>query len=185
MDGTLMGNKHVVAISVNCVDGGSSSQIAQNLVPVGIFEIQKESNELLRKTLPKEFLELIQSIKQLGVTRTKYITVKIRLGGDFQNAVLEMNLADPNDRVVMGRYVRTGAFNEADIEEDESAKESLSSSLNLNGSNESSSDTTEDEEINSNQEKKEFDSVPTFMSRNIFQVKPRENRWKSFKRRHN
>ncbi|CAF1378577.1 unnamed protein product [Rotaria sordida] len=98
---------------------------------------------------------------------------------------LEMNLADPNDRVVMGRYVRTGAFNEADIEEDESAKESLSSSLNLNESNESSSDTTEDEEINSNQEKKEFDSVPTFMSRNIFQVKPRENRWKSFKRRHN
>ena len=37
MDGTLMGNKHVVAISVNCVDGGPSCQAAKNLVPVGIF----------------------------------------------------------------------------------------------------------------------------------------------------
>lgn len=63
MDGTLMGNKHVVAISVNCVDGGPSCQTAKRLVPVGIFEIQKESNELLRKTLPKDFLDSIQSVK--------------------------------------------------------------------------------------------------------------------------
>ncbi|CAF3400841.1 unnamed protein product [Rotaria socialis] len=35
MDGTLMGNKHVVAISVNCVDGGPSCHTAKKLVPVG------------------------------------------------------------------------------------------------------------------------------------------------------
>lgn len=93
MDGTLMGNKHVVAISVNCVDGGPSCQTARKLVPVGIFEIQKESNELLRKTLPKDFLDSIQSVKYLNVTRKKTVAVKIRLGGDFQNSVYVFGLA--------------------------------------------------------------------------------------------
>ncbi|CAF3358763.1 unnamed protein product [Rotaria socialis] len=93
MDGTLMGNKHVVAISVNCVDGGASCHTAKKLVPVGIFEIQKESNELLRKTLPKYFLDSIQSVKYLNVTRKKTVAVKIRLGGDFQNAVYVFGLA--------------------------------------------------------------------------------------------
>ncbi|CAF3115316.1 unnamed protein product [Rotaria sp. Silwood2] len=93
MDGTLMGNKHVVAISVNCVDGGPSCQTARKLVPVGIFEIQKESNELLRKTLPKDFLDSIQSVKQLQINQKKSVTVKIRLGGDYQNAVYVFGLA--------------------------------------------------------------------------------------------
>ncbi|CAF2092780.1 unnamed protein product [Rotaria magnacalcarata] len=93
MDGTLMGNKHVVAVSVNCVDGGLPCQTAKKLVPVGIFEIQKESNELLRKTLPKDFLDSIQSVKYLNVTRKKTVAVKIRLGGDFQNAVYVFGLA--------------------------------------------------------------------------------------------
>lgn len=93
MDGTLMGNKHVVAISVNCVDGGPLCQTARKLVPVGIFEIQKESNELLRKTLPKDFLDSIQSVKHLNVTRKKSVAVKIRLGGDFQNSVYVFGLA--------------------------------------------------------------------------------------------
>ncbi|CAF3406747.1 unnamed protein product [Rotaria sp. Silwood2] len=93
MDGTLMGNKHVVALSVNCVDGGPSCQTARRLVPVGIFEIQKESNELLRKTLPKDFLDSIQSVKQLQINQKKSVTVKIRLGGDYQNAVYVFGLA--------------------------------------------------------------------------------------------
>ena len=71
MDGTLMGNKHVVAISVNCVEGGPSCQSAKNLAPVGIFAIQKESNELLRKALPVEFLSSIQSTKQLRISKRK------------------------------------------------------------------------------------------------------------------
>ncbi|CAF3694931.1 unnamed protein product [Rotaria sp. Silwood1] len=96
-----------------------------------------------------------------------------------------MNFADPSDRVVMGRYARIGAFSEEDSEEDGPADKSLSSSINLNESNESSSDTTEYEEINSDQEKEEFDPVPNFMSGNIFQVKPEVNRWKSFKTRLN
>ena len=93
MDGTLMGNKHVVAISVNCVDGGPSCQTAKKLVPVGIFEIQKESNELLRQTLPKCFLDSIQSTKQLQINKKKSVTIKIRLGGDYQNAVYVFGLA--------------------------------------------------------------------------------------------
>ena len=93
MDGTLMGNKHVVAISVNCVDGGPSCQTARKLVPVGIFEIQKESNELLRKTLPENFLNSIRSVKQLKINERKSVTVKVRLGGDYQNAVHVFGLA--------------------------------------------------------------------------------------------
>ncbi|CAF3290988.1 unnamed protein product [Rotaria sp. Silwood2] len=93
MDGTLLGNKHVVAISVNCVDGGPSCQTAKKLVPVGIFEIQKESNEHLRKTLPKDFLDSIQSVKYLKLTRKKNVAVKIKLGGDFQNAIYVFGLA--------------------------------------------------------------------------------------------
>ena len=93
MDGTVMGNKHVVAISVNCVDGGPCCQTAKNLVPVGIFEIQKESNALLRKTLPTDFLDSIQSVKYLEVTRKKSIVVKVKLGGDFQNAIYVYGLA--------------------------------------------------------------------------------------------
>jgi hypothetical protein len=93
MNGTLMDNKHVVAISVNCVDAGFSCQTAKRLVPVGIFEIQKESNELLRKTLPKDFLDSIQLVKQLQINQKKSVTVKIRLGGDYQNAVYVFGLA--------------------------------------------------------------------------------------------
>ncbi|CAF4907492.1 unnamed protein product, partial [Rotaria sp. Silwood1] len=59
---------------------------------------------------------------------------------------LEMNFADPSDRVVMGRYARTEALSEPDSEEDDHVDESLSSSLKLNESSESSSDITEDED---------------------------------------
>ncbi|CAF3921285.1 unnamed protein product, partial [Rotaria sp. Silwood1] len=60
---------------------------------------------------------------------------------------LEMNFADPSDRVVMGRYARTEALSEPDSEEDDHVDESLSSSLKLNESSESSSDITEDEDV--------------------------------------
>ena len=93
MDGTLMGNKHVVAVSVNCIDGGSPCQTAKRLVLVGIFEIHKESNESLRKALPKDFLNSIRSVKCLNVTRKKSVAVKVRLGGDYQNAVYVFGLA--------------------------------------------------------------------------------------------
>ena len=93
MDGTLMGNKPVVAIPVNCVDEGPSCQTAKKLVPVGIFEIQKESNELLRQTLPKSFLDSIQSTKQLQINKKKSATIKIRLGDVYQNAVYVFGLA--------------------------------------------------------------------------------------------
>ncbi|CAF1684123.1 unnamed protein product, partial [Adineta ricciae] len=37
MDGTLIGNKHIVAISINCLEGGNQCQSAKNLVPLGLF----------------------------------------------------------------------------------------------------------------------------------------------------
>ncbi|CAF1366491.1 unnamed protein product [Rotaria sordida] len=164
MDGTLIGNKHVVAISVNCIDGGPSCQTAKHLVPVGIFEIQKESNELLRKTLPKDFLESIQSVKQLQVTRKKCVTVKIRLGGDFQNSVYVFGLAgvqNPNDRVAMARYARKGALSEVASEEDDHLDTSLNSPLDLDESDEWSSDSSEDEAGNSDEKVDEDrDQVP-------------------------
>ncbi|CAF1374047.1 unnamed protein product [Didymodactylos carnosus] len=92
MDGTLIGNKHIVAISINCVEGGRECQRAKNLIPVGLFEVQKENTELLRKTLPQEFIGDIRSVKQIHY-KHKDFDVKLKLGGDLMNAVYVFGLA--------------------------------------------------------------------------------------------
>ncbi|CAF1539235.1 unnamed protein product [Adineta ricciae] len=92
MDGTLIGNKHIVAISVNCIEGGHSCQTARNLVPLGLFEVQKENTEMLRTSLPAEFLNDIRSVKFIAIGK-KNIRIRIRLGGDLMNAVYVFGLA--------------------------------------------------------------------------------------------
>ncbi|CAF0854002.1 unnamed protein product [Adineta steineri] len=92
MDGTLIGNKHIVAISVNCIEGGHSCQTAKNLVPLGLFEVQKENTELLRTSLPAEFINDIKSVKYIAIG-AKNIRIRIRLGGDLMNAVYVFGLA--------------------------------------------------------------------------------------------
>lgn len=92
MDGTLIGNKHIVAISINCLEGGRQCQSANNLVPLGLFEVQKENTELLRKTLPVEFITDIKSVKQISIG-AKSIDIRVRLGGDLMNAVYVFGLA--------------------------------------------------------------------------------------------
>ncbi|CAF4416023.1 unnamed protein product [Rotaria sp. Silwood2] len=92
MDGTLIGNKHIVAISINCIEGGHPCQMATNLIPVGLFEVQKENTELLRKTLPIEFINDIKSVKRISIG-AKDIDILIRLGGDLMNAVYVFGLS--------------------------------------------------------------------------------------------
>ena len=92
MDGTLIGNKHIVAISINCIEGGRECQMAKNLVPLGLFEIQKENTELLHKTLPIEIIKDIKSVKHISIG-AKDIAIHIRLGGDLMNAVYVFGLA--------------------------------------------------------------------------------------------
>ncbi|CAF4001756.1 unnamed protein product, partial [Rotaria magnacalcarata] len=92
MDGTLIGNKHIVAISINCIEGGRQCQTATNLVPLGLFEVQKENTELLRKTLPVEFINDIKSVKHISIGG-KDIDIRVRLGGDLMNAVYVFGLA--------------------------------------------------------------------------------------------
>ncbi|CAF3851054.1 unnamed protein product [Rotaria sp. Silwood1] len=92
MDGTLIGNKHIVAISINCIEGGYPCQSSKNLVPLGLFEVQKENTELLRKSLPAEFIADIKSVKQISLG-TKIVDIRIRLGGDLMNAVYVFGLA--------------------------------------------------------------------------------------------
>ncbi|CAF1080614.1 unnamed protein product [Didymodactylos carnosus] len=92
MDGTLIGNKHIVAISVNCVEGGRDCQSPKNLVPVGLFEFPKESCELYRKILPKSFLDSLSNVKYVRLNK-KDIPIKLKLGGDFMNAVYVFGLA--------------------------------------------------------------------------------------------
>jgi len=92
MDGTLIGNKHIVAISINCIEGGHQCQTAKNLVPLGLFEVQKENTELLRKSLPVEFITDIKSVKNISIG-AKNINIRIRLGGDLMNAVYVYGLA--------------------------------------------------------------------------------------------
>ncbi|CAF1376509.1 unnamed protein product, partial [Rotaria sordida] len=86
MDGTLIGNKHIVAISINCIEGGYPCQSSKNLVPLGLFEVQKENTELLRTTLPTEFIADIKSVKKISLG-SKIVDIPIRLGGDLMNAV--------------------------------------------------------------------------------------------------
>ncbi|CAF1471071.1 unnamed protein product, partial [Adineta ricciae] len=92
MDGTLIGNKHIVAISINCLEGGNQCQSAKNLVPLGLFEVQKENTELLRQSLPAEFITDIKSVKYISIG-AKNIAIRIRLGGDLMNAVYVFGLA--------------------------------------------------------------------------------------------
>ena len=92
MDGTLIGNKHIVAISVNCIEGGQECQMAKNLVPLGLFEVRKENTELLRETLPSEFIKDIKSVKKIFIG-SRVIDIRIRLGGDLMNAVHVFGLA--------------------------------------------------------------------------------------------
>ena len=92
MDGTLIGNKHIVAISINCIEGGYVCQSSKNLVPLGLFEVQKENTELLRKALPAEFIADIKSVKQVSFG-SKLVDIRIRLGGDLMNAVYVFGLA--------------------------------------------------------------------------------------------
>ena len=92
MDGTLIGNKHIVAISINCIEGGQPCQSSKNLVPLGLFEVQKENTELLRKTLPIEFIKDIKSVRQISIG-AKLVDIRVRLGGDLMNAVYVFGLA--------------------------------------------------------------------------------------------
>ncbi|CAF3828298.1 unnamed protein product [Rotaria magnacalcarata] len=67
MDGTLIGNKHIVATSINSIEGDEPCQTSKNLVPLGVFEVQKENTKLLRKILPVEFINDIKSVKHISV----------------------------------------------------------------------------------------------------------------------
>ncbi|CAF3251491.1 unnamed protein product [Rotaria sp. Silwood2] len=97
---------------------------------------------------------------------------------------LEMNFSDPKDREVMSRYARTGVMNEADSEEDDDIDTKSLSSVNQDESLDCSSNSTDSEEEKSNEnDEEETDAPPDFMSQYTFQVKKRENRWKSFKRK--
>lgn len=92
MDGTLIGNKHIVAISINCIEGGPHCQSAKNLVPLGLFEVQKENTEILRKSFPADFIPNIKALKYVSIGE-KNIKIHLRLGGDLMNAVYVFGLA--------------------------------------------------------------------------------------------
>lgn len=92
MDGTLIGNKHIVAISINCIEGGQQCQAAKNLVPLGLFEVQKENTEILRSSLSPEFINDIKSVKRISIKK-KEIDLRLQLGGDLMNAVYVFGLS--------------------------------------------------------------------------------------------
>ncbi|CAF1658774.1 unnamed protein product, partial [Rotaria magnacalcarata] len=73
MDGTLIGNKHIVAISINCIEAGDQCQTSKNLVPL-------------------EFINDIKSVKHISI-RGNDIDIRVRLGGDLMNAVYVFGLA--------------------------------------------------------------------------------------------
>ncbi|CAF1180245.1 unnamed protein product, partial [Didymodactylos carnosus] len=56
-----------------------------------IIEHTKRNTELLRKTLPQEFIDDIRSVKQIHY-KHKDFDVKLKLGGDLMNAVYVFGL---------------------------------------------------------------------------------------------
>ena len=86
MNETLKGNKHVVATSINCIEGSHQCQTPKSLVPLALFEVQTQNTELLRESLPVEFISDIKSVKCISIG-AKNIDIHIRLGGDLMNAV--------------------------------------------------------------------------------------------------
>ena len=92
MDSTLIGNKHIVVISINCIEGSVQCQGSKNLVPLRLFAVQKANTELLRQTLPVAFINDIKPVKYISIG-AKNINIHIKLGGDLMNAVYVFGLA--------------------------------------------------------------------------------------------
>ena len=83
---------NIVVISINCIEGGQACQSSKNLLPLDLFEVQKENTELLRKTLPVEFIQDIKSVKQISIG-AKIVDIRIRLSGDLMNVAHVFGLA--------------------------------------------------------------------------------------------
>ena len=92
MDGTLIGNKHIVAISIDYIEGGYACRSSKKRVPLVLFEVQKKNTELLRQTPPTEFIADIKSVKQISLGG-KVVDIRIRLGEDLMNAAYVFGLA--------------------------------------------------------------------------------------------
>ncbi len=98
---------------------------------------------------------------------------------------LEMNFANPEDRLAMNTYSLKGIWTDTDGEEDGDLMDDMSnSSLSSKQSDESSTDESEcREKIDDELDDKDEDQVPFYVTQNSFTVNPAVNRWKSFKKR--
>ncbi|CAF4721993.1 unnamed protein product, partial [Rotaria magnacalcarata] len=76
-----------------------------------------------------------------------------------------MNFTDPNERVEMARYALNGTFDEVDSEEDENVTDTvLNHSVELNKSNEFSTDDSDAEESVIETDDENLDQAPAYIS---------------------
>ncbi|CAM4874374.1 unnamed protein product [Rotaria socialis] len=104
---------------------------------------------------------------------------------------LEMNFADPKDRVALNNYSLNGIWTDTDTEEDDnSVDEIFSCSSSSNQSDFSSVDDNQSDQDNDHEssqesddelDEEESDQAPYYITQNNYSVKRKENRWKSFK----
>ncbi|CAF1621318.1 unnamed protein product, partial [Didymodactylos carnosus] len=73
-------------------EGGLETQTAKLLVPLGVFQVTHESNEILRNVIPADFCEQIKQLKFVHY-KGKDIPITKPLGGDMMNFVYVMGLA--------------------------------------------------------------------------------------------
>ncbi|CAF1329648.1 unnamed protein product [Didymodactylos carnosus] len=95
MDGILVGNKHIIAMWVNSVDGGVETQTAKLLVPLGVFQVTHESNEIIKNVIPAHFREQIKALKFVHYNGRDILVTKF-VEGDMMNFVYIMGLAGFN-----------------------------------------------------------------------------------------
>ncbi|CAF3766597.1 unnamed protein product [Rotaria socialis] len=96
---------------------------------------------------------------------------------------LEINFTDPNERVEMARYALNGTFDEVDSDEDENVTDSvLNHSIELNKSNECSTDDSDIDESVIETDDENLDQAPAYATQSYSRMNRCENRWKSFKR---
>jgi hypothetical protein len=97
---------------------------------------------------------------------------------------LEMNFANPEDRLAMNRYSLKGTWTDSDSEEDVNLMDDfISYPLNSNQPDESSTDDSRCEEEFGNEEDEDEDEAPSYVTQNSFTVSRAESRWKSLKKK--
>ena len=153
---------------------------------IGTHLAEQDKNEVIRAYNMqgvKKSNDLLSRLYFSSSNRAKY-PLRTMIQNLYRR--LEMNFANPADRVAMNRYSLKRIWTDTDSEEDENIIDDFSSCpLNLNESDESPTDENEcTEKIDSELDDEDEAQAPYYVTQNSFTTNRKQNRWKSFKKRY-